>query len=189
VKLIRLVSLGIVAVLKHRWGSRGTCWPGAFLSPGSSTWPRVRAAGCCSTPRPADASDLRGGQLRFDRAGGAVRGPGPRPLHPGGRLLRPCRLGRRPPHRQQGRAAVVRGFLRRRRPSARIRHPVPVVAAGCSCAYRRRVAPARARRNRHVHEGLLEEAGSVSHDRYQPGKEQYRYQQHQHRYTGAGKRN
>lgn len=74
-KRIRLVSLGIVAVLKHRWGSRGTCWPGAFLSPGSSTWPRVRAAGCCSTPRPADASDLRGGQLRFDRAGGAVRGP------------------------------------------------------------------------------------------------------------------
>jgi hypothetical protein len=52
-----------------------------------------------------------------------------------------------------------------------------------------RVAPARARRNSHVQEGLLEEAGSVSHDRYQPRKEQYRYQQQQHRYTGAGKLN
>src|ERR687893_814645 len=39
-------------------------------------------------------------------------------------------------------------------------------------------SPDRARRNKHVQEGLLEKAGSVSHDRYQPRKEQYSYQQH-----------
>ena len=75
---------------------------------GRSSW--AAAAGWGTRGR--DGRDGRDGRLHRDRAGGGVGGPGPRPLHRGGRLVWLGRMGLlRALAGRQGRVAIVRGVV------------------------------------------------------------------------------